>query len=74
MSVLMTITSIIAMFVSIAKTVTIAIYNGFDSHNTFDSYNGYNNYDKFIILGHVSKDLIFLEDFWLADASMVFYF
>ena len=51
-----------------AKIVTTAIYDGFNSHNN------HNNHDKFTISGQASKDLILLEDFLSADTSMVFHF
>ena len=72
MLVSMAITSIIAMLVLMDRTVTKDMYNVFDSYNGFDSYNNHNNHNKFTTLWQAGNSLIFPEDFWLADASMVF--
>ena len=49
------------------------MYDGFNSHDGVASHNGHDNHDKFIAPGQAGKGLILPEDFWLADASMVFH-
>ena len=56
-----------------AKTLTIAMYDGFHSHDGFDNYNGHDSNNKFSAPRQVRKGLVLLEDLLLADVSMVLY-
>ena len=46
---------------------------GFDGQYNHDSQDGHNSHDKFNAPRQAGKSLINLEDFLLADASMVFH-